>query len=138
MTLGEIIRSEREKRGFSKNALAELALISPTHLDKIEKEESVPSIEVAARIKNVLKLPAEVFFESAGGEVLTPAEVDVAIEQRTQDLCVSIGSPYEADAVEDVKKFRYKDKIALLEYLRMFEKEEPATPVEKTRRLSKP
>ena len=112
MSLAETIRRAREKQGLSKNAAAEFVGISAAYWDKIEKGESIPTVDVAARIKKVMDLPAEVFFET--NEALTPVEMDRALESQAKHL---LGARFNNDSIIDIKKLKYRDKKAVLRFL---------------------
>ena len=112
MSLADTIRSERERRGLSKSAAAKSVGVSAAYWDKMEKGGSVPTVDVAARIGRVLELPAKVFFETS--ETLTPGEMDKALEQQTKQL---LGTRYNDDSILVIKRFKYKEKKAVLRLL---------------------
>jgi transcriptional regulator with XRE-family HTH domain len=112
MHFSQKIRLEREKLGLSKNAAAQSVGVSAAYWDKIEKGESVPTVDVAARIGKVMGLPAQFFFE--GSEIVTPSDVDKALEQKTRHL---LGERYNNDSMVIIKRFKFKDKKAVLNLL---------------------
>lgn len=54
MTTGKIITQRREQLGFSRNQLATQAGISHVMVGKYERDDAVPSLEVAKKIADVL------------------------------------------------------------------------------------
>jgi len=127
MGLAEEIRRAREKIGKSKNAVAELVGVSATYWDKIETGESVPTLDVVARIEKALNMPTGALTKSVGDEALMPKELDVAIEYAVNNLFGSL--PYNADSlIEFGKKLKYREKRAFLQSL----KEVVEEPVEET------
>jgi transcriptional regulator with XRE-family HTH domain len=113
MSLAETIRSARLERGLTKNAVAESVGVSPAYWDKIEKGESIPTVDVAARIKKVMELPAEIFFQSS--EALTSGEMDRALETQAKQL---MGTRYNDDSIIDIKKLKYREKKVVLRFLK--------------------
>ena len=53
------VREFREKIGYSRAQVAELAGVHIEHLAKIERGEVSPSLETAQKLRNVLRLGAD-------------------------------------------------------------------------------
>lgn len=51
---GQVTRSNRERRGLSQEALAELANLNRTYLGEIERGVVVPSIDTMQKLANAL------------------------------------------------------------------------------------
>ena len=51
---GQVIRSNRESRGLSQEALAELAHLNRSYLGEIERGSAVPSIETMQKLAAAL------------------------------------------------------------------------------------
>jgi len=51
---GQVIRSNRELRGLSQEALAELADLNRSYLGEIERGTTVPSIETMQKLADAL------------------------------------------------------------------------------------
>lgn len=51
---GRIIRANREERGLSQEALAELAVLSRSYLSEIERGAVVPSINTMQKLADAL------------------------------------------------------------------------------------
>jgi len=51
---GRVTRSNRERRGLSQEALAELANLNRTYLGEIERGVVVPSIDTMQKLANAL------------------------------------------------------------------------------------
>lgn len=117
MHLGEKIRAARETLGLTKYAAAAQVGISATYWGKIEENKSVPTVDVASRIKRVLKMSADTFFETSDQEVLTPGELDAAIEKEAKQIFSIAHSSYNDDSVLDLKKLKYGQKKAVLKFL---------------------
>jgi transcriptional regulator with XRE-family HTH domain len=66
VTLGEIIRQQRELADYSMRHFAELAGISNPYLSQIERGLRAPSEQVLDAIAKTLKVSADVLYEQAG------------------------------------------------------------------------
>jgi len=64
MTIGNIIRKERKKRGFSQSDLAKLLKISRNTLSMYELDKQAPSYAVLKRLIDLFRLDANVFFDN--------------------------------------------------------------------------
>lgn len=62
MTLGEKIRRERERQGFSIRNLASAAGISDVHLGRIERNKTDPTVKVLVNLAKALKKDIIYFF----------------------------------------------------------------------------
>lgn len=118
MLLGDNIRAAREELGLTKSAAAEQVGVSATYWDKIEKNLSVPTVDVASRIKKVLKMSADAFFETSTEEARTPEELDVDLKNNAKQLYSIIHLDYNDDALLDLKKLKYGQKKAVLKFLK--------------------
>jgi len=57
--IGTRIRQYRKLRGFSRNALSEMANISPSYLSEIEATSKMPSLDTATKIAVALDVPMD-------------------------------------------------------------------------------
>ena len=63
VSLGDIIKSARERRGLSARALSVQAGLSPSYVSKLEAGEIEPSVRAFARLAYQLQMnPLEVYF----------------------------------------------------------------------------
>jgi transcriptional regulator with XRE-family HTH domain len=58
------IKSSREKLGLTQKQVAELAQISKSYYNEIEKGKKRPTIPVAGRVAQVLMISPLIFFEA--------------------------------------------------------------------------
>lgn len=61
--IGDIIRKDREARGYTREQLAARADITSRYLAAIELNEKQPSLEIAKRLIRALGMPATKIFE---------------------------------------------------------------------------
>lgn len=76
--LGLRIKMLRERKGWSQNALANLAGVSPTYIYQLERGEKSPTVEYLAYICDALGITLEQFF---GHQDLPPQQ-----KNRVEDL----------------------------------------------------
>ncbi len=88
--LGRRLRAAREARGLSLRALADAAGVSHSHVGGIERGETTPTIETAARIGQVLGLPPTFWF---AGPVQTVAAMEPV---RLEPASSAVGALIEA------------------------------------------
>lgn len=81
MNIGKIISDLRDQKGWSQSDLAAKSGISRVMIGKYEREEAVPSIEVARKIANTF----EVTLDYLSGEG-TNASFDKKIVKRIQQI----------------------------------------------------
>lgn len=81
MNIGKIISNLRDQKGWSQSGLAVKSGISRVMIGKYEREEAVPSIEVARKIANTF----EVTLDYLSGEG-TNASFDKKILKRIQQI----------------------------------------------------
>lgn len=63
VTVGSAVRFKRMKKGMSARKLSRLAGLSPSYVNKIEKEEVGPSFAIFCRLADVLEMSdAEILF----------------------------------------------------------------------------
>ncbi|SBW01010.1 Transcriptional regulator, XRE family [uncultured Eubacteriales bacterium] len=58
--LGEILKREREKAGYTREQIAERAKIGVRHLAAIENEQRMPSVKVLFRLIRAIGISADV------------------------------------------------------------------------------
>lgn len=63
---GYWLQQEREKRGLTQARLAKLAHLNRAVINKIENNQSRPTVETLQSIANALNLPDEIVFRAAG------------------------------------------------------------------------
>lgn len=81
MSIGKIISDLRDQKGWSQSDLAAKSSISKVMIGKYEREEAVPSIEVAKKIAQAF----EVTLDYLGGES-TNASFDKRTVKRMQQI----------------------------------------------------
>lgn len=81
MNTGKIISNLRDQRGWSQSELAAKSGVSRVMIGKYEREEAIPSIEVAGKIANTF----EVTLDYLSGEG-TNASFDKKIVKRIQQI----------------------------------------------------
>lgn len=57
--LGEILKREREKSGYTREQIAERAKIGVRHLAAIENEQRIPSVKVLLRLIRAIGISAD-------------------------------------------------------------------------------
>ena len=88
MEFREIIREQREKRGWTKKKLAELVGVTQPYIVQIENDGKVPSDAVVERLADALGLdPRELLFAAYRARV--PKEVQERLAGREDDLLPS-------------------------------------------------
>lgn len=63
MKLGTLVRQRRKQRGLTQAALAKAIKLDPSSLARIERDERLPSLVVAARLIEALGLDREQVLE---------------------------------------------------------------------------
>jgi transcriptional regulator with XRE-family HTH domain len=58
-SLGAVVRASRREKGLTLRALATLAEVSATYVHQIERDERIPSDQVAARLAGLLSIDAD-------------------------------------------------------------------------------
>lgn len=66
--IGQRIRNNRTKLGFSQEKLAELSGCHPTYIGQLERGEKNATIESIEKIANAMELPLSKLFEKLGGK----------------------------------------------------------------------
>ena len=66
VAIGKVLYAQREKRGMTQEAFAELVNLSKNYIGNIERGEYEVSIATLDRIGRVLGIPASVLLKSAG------------------------------------------------------------------------
>ena len=61
--IGKRIKSAREKKGMTKEQLAELVNLSPMHVSVIERGNKLPRLETLINIANILDVSADVLLQ---------------------------------------------------------------------------
>ncbi len=72
LPVGQAIKTAREKRGLTREQLAEMLDYAPRHLQAIENEGQHPSLQLFVQLVRMFNIPVEEFLFGAEGEK-TPA-----------------------------------------------------------------
>lgn len=79
-------KNEKNANGVKQPSLEKWG-VSSTYINKIEKGEADPTLDIAGRIAKVLGIP----FNEVFGEILTPEELDKEIEKLLDEFGIKIG-----------------------------------------------
>jgi transcriptional regulator with XRE-family HTH domain len=60
--IGDAIRFQRKKAGYTQERLAERVNLNPKYLGEVERGEKIISIEALLRISKSIKVPIRTFF----------------------------------------------------------------------------
>ena len=96
--LGLRIRQARQEQKLTQQKLAELAVLSPNYVGKIERSASVISIETLVKLANALKMPVEYFLQDS---LITFISDDQ--EKEISAMVRSMTSKEKAFALENMK-----------------------------------
>ncbi|NPV77927.1 MAG: helix-turn-helix transcriptional regulator [Anaerolineae bacterium] len=99
---GYWLQQEREKRGLTQAKLAKLANLNRAVINKIENNQSKPTVETLQSIANALNLPDEVVFRAAGF-LRTPADTEY---QEEFFHLLSQLSPQERQEILELLRFK--------------------------------
>lgn len=77
MTVAELIRTERERRGWSQDDLASAAHLAKATISRIEQGESLPRGATRRKLATALGLPVEA--------LIAPGDEAVTMDDRTLD-----------------------------------------------------
>jgi transcriptional regulator with XRE-family HTH domain len=103
MTLGEIIRRQRELSELSMRQFATMAGISNPYLSQIERGLRAPSQEVTEAIAGALRTSAEALYEQAGmsaeespSAVVEAVSADPSLTARQRQALLTTYSAFQA------------------------------------------
>lgn len=70
--IAEVIKESRKNKNMTQEKLAELAGVSMGYIGQIEREETIPSVNVIAKLIEILGIDANsLFFDNNGNTSLT-------------------------------------------------------------------
>lgn len=104
MTLGQSIKSLRQRKGLSQPDLAEKAGIEQSYLSKLENDKSIPSSELLSQVLNALETTPQAFL----------ALLDWQTERRKIEQISLLAQEFQGVAQRDLEKRRNILQIAIV------------------------
>jgi len=99
-TIGERIRTYRNRAGLTQLTLAELAGVHPTYVGQLERGEKNASLDTIVKLTRALDLPFETLFESIAAD----GDVNNNIAREIYDIVSARSLKEQRMLLEMVKK----------------------------------
>jgi len=97
-TIGERLRTYRNRAGLNQEELAEKAGVHPTYIGQLERGEKNATLETVEKVARALSLPFEVLFEA-----IIEGNADNAVARECYEL-ITAQSEREQRAILDLIK----------------------------------
>lgn len=82
MPLGQAIKQARERRGITREQLAEALDYAPRHLQAIENEGQLPSLQLFIQLVTMFRIPVDRYlFPQQDGESPLPQQISSLLSQ---------------------------------------------------------
>lgn len=98
--IGERLRSCRQKKKLSQEALAELAGVHPTYIGQLERGEKNATIESVTKIARALGMPLEELFAN----IVKSDAVENDIALKCYDLILEQSAEKQKDILDIIEK----------------------------------
>lgn len=115
MSIGERVRSEREKRGYTGVALAEKAGISPAMVSQIEKDQAEPSLDTLENVAKALDVSVCYF-------LLEQEDVENLMSSLNSDVISLLGDPRVQSVLRAVRDLEAGDLKFILNYIQFYKR----------------
>ena len=109
MTIGEMIRQERKKKGITQNELAKRLGITQSAVGQFEKKDSGIRYETVQKIAEALEVPIYTFFLNEGERVKSIRE-NKGLTQT--DLAEKVN--LSAQLIDDIEQCKYRPSNSML------------------------